>query len=139
MMSKKSCDKRKYFRFWDVIPLTLILFVLFLGIWRLFGASDNDGLIAVIAVNSEEYSRVDLSEVEVPYDLIVPVGEDEVVVHIAPDGVCIKESPCSDKLCINTGELTKSGQSAVCLPMRVSLILISDDRTSENVPDGVAG
>ena len=140
MISKNSCEKRKYFRLWDLLPLVVIVIALVIAGARFFvNSKDEKGLTAVITVNSQEYCRVVLSDVESPYDLAVPVGDDEVVVHITCESACVKESSCPDKLCVNTGELTKSGQSAVCLPMRVSVSLVSDLGVSDNMPDAVVG
>lgn len=125
---------------WDILPLALILIVLAAGVWRLFAPLYSEGhLVVVITVDSKEYCQVDLSDVESPYELIVPVGDKEVVVHITPESACINESPCPDKLCVNTGKLTKSGQSAVCLPMRVSVSLVTQDTSPDNTPDAVVG
>lgn len=140
MTSKNSCDKRKYFRLWDLLPLAVIFIVLVLAGVKFFANSEQEsGLTAVITVNSQEYCRVVLSDVDFPYDLSVPVGDDEVVVHITCESACVIESSCPDKLCINTGELTKSGQSAVCLPMRVSVSLVSERGVSEDMPDAIVG
>lgn len=139
MTATNSCEKRKYFRFWDLLPLALIILVLTAGVVSLFASSFSDKITAVISVDSKEYCRVVLSDVESPYDLVVPVDDKEVIVHITSDSVCIKDSPCPDKLCVNTGKLTKSGQSAVCLPMRVSVSLVSESGVSDNMPDAVVG
>ena len=123
MSVTKTKEKRKYFRVSDLIPIALIILVAFVSIWHLLPSAhkDSDTLTAVISVDSQVFMEVDLSRVEEPYDLSVPVENSEaVVVHITPTGVSIKDSPCPDKLCVNTGTLTRGGQSAVCLPMRLT-------------------
>ena len=140
MAGAKSCDKRKYFRLWDLIPISLVVIVFLSGLWNLLSSHNEEGhLTAVISVNSEEFCRVDLSGVKEAYDLEVPTSEGVVVVHIAPDGVCVKDSPCPDKVCVNTGKLTRSGQSAVCLPERVSVKLLTAEEGPRSQPDAVAG
>ena len=141
MAVTESCYKRKYFRFCDLIPFAIVLVAAVFSVWALAAPSYNDGqLVAVITVNSEEYCRVNLSDVEAPYDLSVPAEDGEVVIHITGDGIFIKSSPCPDKLCVNTGKLTKAGQAAVCLPQRVSVKLVSAAGTlTPNQPDVVVG
>lgn len=42
---------------------------------------------------------------------------------VTEKGVKVTESDCKDKICVNTGYLTKSGQAAVCVPNGISVIL----------------
>lgn len=39
----------------------------------------------------------------------------------------IKEADCPDKTCVRTGRLKHVGESAVCLPNRVSVTVIGED------------
>ncbi len=137
---KRTSDnsKRKYFTMWDLLPLAVILFAFALGICLWLGAKTDDNLTAVVAVRGEVCYEISLSEVSKPYELTVQ-GEQSVVLSVSSEGVCFKSSECPDKLCVNTGHLTHSGESAVCLPARVSVKLVADKNTDINAPDAVAG
>lgn len=50
--------------------------------------------------------------------------------------VYVRESSCFDKVCVRSGELSKSGESAVCAPNRVS-VRISGEK--ESSPDAITG
>ncbi len=38
----------------------------------------------------------------------------------------VESSACPDKICVHRGEISKSGQSAVCVPARLSLVIESE-------------
>ena len=38
----------------------------------------------------------------------------------------VESSDCPDKICVHRGEISKSGQSAVCVPARLSLVIESE-------------
>lgn len=48
----------------------------------------------------------------------------------------IKEASCPDGLCINTGEISLSGQSIVCLPNKVVVEIIGQDESKVDVMTG---
>ncbi|MBR6407111.1 MAG: NusG domain II-containing protein [Clostridia bacterium] len=64
-------------------------------------------------------------------------GDIVVVVALYPDSAQIIESQCRDKICVNTGRLTRAGDTAVCLPARVSVTLKGEKASDE--PDIVVG
>ena len=139
MESLKSCVKRKYFRLADLLVVAGVLLVAAVGVLYLFGGND-DALVAVVRVDGEVYKEVDLSAVTNPYDLTVSTDDGDVVIHIEKGCAYVKSSPCEDKLCVNTGKLTKNSQAAVCLPQRVSVKLVSADKAYVgNQPDAIAG
>lgn len=139
MDSRKTCEKRKYFRPADLIVAAVVLLVALCGVLYLLGG-DGEKLVAVVRVDGEIYKEIDLAQVGSPYDLAVATAEGDVVIHIESDGVFVKSSPCDDKLCVNTGKLTKSSQASVCLPQKVSVKLVSADSSPDtNQPDAIAG
>lgn len=66
--------------------------------------------------------------------LAVP-GHENVVLTIGEGEVAFTHSDCPDKICIRTGKLNKSGQSAACLPNRIIVRVVSD---MENELDDIA-
>lgn len=139
MDSKKPCEKRKYFRLADVLVVACVLLVAALGVLYLFGG-DGENLTAVVRLDGKVYKEINLAQVDSPYDLTVDTAQGDVVIHIEKDCVYVKSSPCEDKLCVNTGKLTRSSQAAVCLPCKVSVQLVSTDGNPDtNQPDAIAG
>ncbi len=140
MDSKKHCDKRKYFKAWDLAIVIVVALVAIISVCSFVFKGTDGLLVAVIRVDGEVYSEVGLAEVSEPYEITVPVDDGEVIVRLSSDGAEVISSPCKDKLCVNTGKLTKSEQSAVCLPERVSVELVaSADIDAKPSVDAVAG
>lgn len=85
-------------------------------VWKCFSAG---GERVCIYVDSKEYKTVSLNE-NITINIETEYGKNTVTVR---DGkVFIDEADCPDKLCQN-GKISKAGQSIVCLPNRVSVLI----------------
>jgi hypothetical protein len=47
----------------------------------------------------------------------------------------VEEASCPDGLCCNMGKISQSGQSIVCLPNKVVIEVLDDERSSEKTSD----
>lgn len=138
MLGADKASKRKYFVLADVLVAVVVILAAVLGFVRLLNPSDSGELTAVVRVRGEVYTEICLSDVREPYELTID-GEVQVVLSVSAEGVRFESSECPDKLCVNSGELSLVGQSAVCLPARVSVELVADGSASADVPDAVVG
>lgn len=91
--------------------------------------------VAVIEQNGKEIRRVALSSIPHPETLVLE-GEISVTVLLEPGQVSIVHSDCPDQICVNTGVLTRPGQSAVCLPARVAVRIVGETQSGV---DGMTG
>ena len=82
--------------------------------------------VAVIEQNGQELRRIDLSRVTETEEIHLG-GDIPVTIQVGPGEISIAESACPDQICVNTGVLTRPGQSAVCLPSRVAVRMIGED------------
>ncbi|MGN1318166.1 MAG: NusG domain II-containing protein [Lachnospirales bacterium] len=57
-----------------------------------------------------------------------PDGFPDVVFKVEKGAIAFVESDCPDKICVHTGFINKTGQSAVCLPNKLVLKLKSDKK-----------
>lgn len=130
--------KKKFFTKCDFLVLGVLLVCLAISIFLMATQGIEGELVAVVRVKGRVCHEIPLSQVAEPYELHIE-GEENVVVLVSPEGVRFVSSDCSDKLCVNTGELIRSGQSAVCLPARVSVKLVSYMEGFDEGPDAVAG
>lgn len=48
------------------------------------------------------------------------------VVRVEDGRACILSSDCPDQVCVHTGWLTRAGQSAVCVPNRIAVVVRGD-------------
>lgn len=91
--------------------------------------------VVVIEQNGQEVRRVELSSIIQPETLVLE-GENSVTVLLEPGQVSIVHSDCPDQICVNTGVLTRPGQSAVCLPARVAVRIVGETQSGV---DGMTG
>lgn len=91
--------------------------------------------VAVIEQNGQEVRRIALSSIPQPETLVLE-GEISVTVLLEPGQVSIVHSDCPDQICVNTGVLTRPGQSAVCLPARVAVRIVGETQSGV---DGMTG
>ncbi|MGE5613710.1 MAG: NusG domain II-containing protein [Bacillota bacterium] len=123
----------KYLRKMDLILIAVIA-VLALGFWlanRFFFMEK--GTYAEIYRNSRLVFRVKLSTAK-EGSFSIP-GEPNVVLHIYSDrSIAFIKSDCPNKLCIRSGRLKDAGQFAACLPNKIMLKIVSDEKDREG-PD----
>lgn len=113
-----TASRRSLFRRFESIYI-LALVVLSIGLW-LFLSFGGKAKTAVVEKNGKIIDTVALTAyAERDYG--------GVIIIFDTDGVRIKESPCKDKICVNTGIINKSGEAAVCLPMEISVRLTGGD------------
>lgn len=124
--------QRKLFTFFDIITILCVLLIGFLVFYFVYSSQSTKELTAKINFNGELYKSVNLSEITKPYELEIE-GSGGVCVLLEKDGATILTSPCKDKVCVKTGKITKSGQSSVCLPQKVSVTLESNKNKYDSV------
>lgn len=88
------------------------------------------GSAAVLALDGKTVETVPLMQLSEARTYTINGTE----ITVSRDGARFASSPCPDKLCVKTGMVTRAGDSAVCLPQRVSVRL-----TGENGADRVTG
>ncbi|MBR1969620.1 MAG: NusG domain II-containing protein [Clostridia bacterium] len=99
------------------------------GLLLVWGAFTSGGEKVSIYVDGEVYKTLSLKE-NAKVKIETEYGKTTVVID---DGrVYIKETSCPNKLC-QKGEISKAGQSIVCLPNRVSVLV--EGKTKETEAD----
>ncbi len=122
--------KRKLFSPFDVvIILVAVIASAFALVSQLI--SEKDDLSCVIRASSEVVYRVELTDHT--DEVCVVDGEFPVDVVISDDGVYVRSASCPDKLCEHTGKISRSGQSIVCLPAKVTVTLESNNNEFDAV------
>lgn len=106
----------------DIPVLAGLLLLCALGFWLL--SRSPGGTTAVVEKNGEIILRRDLSQLDGPEETVLQ-GENGLSLTVAfyPDGAAVTRADCPDQVCLRTGKLTRAGETAVCLPARVSLRL----------------
>jgi hypothetical protein len=128
----------KFFKKSDFIIIGVILIVAFtLSIFYRRLNSDKSA-IAEIYYNSELIETVDLNA-GIDRTFTIP-QDDHVIFHQYKDGsIRFEESDCPDKICIKAGKLSVVGESATCLPNKITLKVIPKDDYNEDDVDIIVG
>lgn len=105
-----------------VLGLVLVLLLVWMGF-------TSGGEEVSIYIDSEIYKTFPLSENNA---VNIETGYGKTTVVICDGNVFIKETDCPNKLC-QKGAISKAGQSIVCLPNRVSIVI--EGKTKETEAD----
>lgn len=112
-------EKRRITR--PEILCLLILLALAAALY-LHGLQRPTGGTAVIEQDGKTLHRIafaSLSETET-----LSVGD--TVIEVGPEGARFVTSPCPDQVCVRAGLCSRAGDTAVCLPQRVSIRITGD-------------
>ena len=112
-----------------IFPLVAAAFLLL--VWFTFRTAGD--CVAVVEVNGAVVGQYDLSA-QTDTQILDLGGSYHVQLKLAPGEISFFHSLCPDQVCVRTGVLTKPGQTAVCLPARVSVEI-----QGEAEVDGVTG
>jgi hypothetical protein len=116
---------RRLFGKYDIIIFAalMIIAVLIYIIIRITGRGEN-GVLCEIRIDGKIVQRVSLSEPNYDnhdnYEFEL-VQNPQIRFKIKDNAIAFISSDCPDKICVNTGYINQTGQSAVCLPNRVSI------------------
>ena len=97
-------------------------------LWLALRLTRSEGAYVRVTVDGEIYGEYKLSE-----DAEIRIGDDESYnLLLIKDGeASVIEASCPDKLCVNMGWKSHSGESIICLPNRV----VIEIRSGEGGPD----
>ena len=109
---------------YDLLLVSILLVIAAL-IYIFITISYGDGtsnLVCEIKVDGRTVKTVDLSGGDCEFEL---PDNSNIRFRLKDNAIAFTESDCPDKICVNTGCLRRAGQSAVCLPNRVSIHIVT--------------
>ncbi len=126
---------QKLFKKSDLIIIGGLIVLSLIGAAFYFFVSGKKAAKAEILVDAKLVQTVDLSKNQTFTVTGVDGGTNLVVVS---DGkIAVTDADCPDKICVNTGAISKPGQTIVCMPHRV-VVQIKGNSTDEDGFDGEA-
>ncbi|QZY56597.1 NusG domain II-containing protein [Crassaminicella profunda] len=112
---------------WDKILIVAVIFFALIGMfWIKEITTNNEHLYLIIEVDGEAYKKISLDGSDVSKTIEINTKYGHSVIEIDGKGARFLESDCKDQLCVKMGKITKSNQTSICLPNRVSIKLISE-------------
>ena len=94
---------------------------------------DDAVLTAQIMADGEVIETIDLSALQTEETREV----NGCVIVLSPEGVCVADADCPDRICVRTGMITRSGEAIACVPNRV-VVTLRQSRAADETYDGVA-
>ncbi len=112
----------------------ILILVLITASVLLFVLKDNgkDGKLLKVSVNGREICTLSLDE-DTEYEIQGFISKNILIIENG--GARMKEAGCPDKLCVKQGEISKAGESIICLPNR---IIVSVEGGEESGIDATA-
>ena len=102
------------------------LAVMLLGAALIFSAPDSGQsgqLTAVTSIDGQVTESVRLSTLKSSETRTLTANGYTLTLILSPDGAEIAHADCPTQDCVHTGKITRPGQSIVCLPARISVVL----------------
>jgi len=94
--------------------------LLLAGLLWLVTRPGGEGGWAVVTRGGEEIGRYPLSE-----EITVTLGEEDWnVLRVSGGAVWVEQANCGDRTCVRTGEISRKGESIVCLPHRLVITVV---------------
>ena len=105
---------------WDALVAGAVLALAVLcGILVWAGDGDSGALTAVVSVDGEVTERVALSGLTAPEERTYTHNGYTLHVTFTAESAQVTASDCPTQDCVHMGEITRGGQSIVCLPARI--------------------
>ena len=82
----------------------------------LFGTHSQYGSKAVISVDGKTVKTITRSNLTRKYEMDEAKG---AFIEMKDGAMCVYSSDCPDKICVNTGYISKKGEKIVCLPKKL--------------------
>jgi len=109
-----------------IIIAAIIAIAAIFMVWHTVGVSHDQQLTAIVTKKGKVVKQIQLNELREP-ETIYLNNEFHQVIRAEKGKIRFLESDCPNQICVQTGWLTKSGDSAVCLPSKVVLTIVGDN------------
>ncbi len=114
-------NKTPLFRKSDIIIILVCLLTALIFFLPSLFSSDNN-LTAVITADGETVKEIVLTD---STDETIEI--DGIVIKAQGRSIYFENSDCPDKVCVRSGNLDSKGESAACVPNRVSVYIKGSD------------
>lgn len=131
--NKSTKKQSKFISRIDVIIIFILAVVTTIIVAISFIGKSGKADSLLITVGGEEYKTVSLSNVTSPYEINM---NDHMTIEIDKNRARVKDSDCKDKICVNSGWLTKPGDTAVCLPNKVAIKILGKPKNVDFIAGG---
>jgi len=112
----------------DIILVTILLILAIVSYNVVKYAGNNNGSQVDVIINGEVSETFPLDE-NITYKIIID-NENYNLLSIKDGAASIIEASCPDKLCVKQKEITKTGESIICLPNKLVVSIVGKESTT---------
>lgn len=122
-------DNRKFFNKKDIIIIGIVTGLAIIAFCLTTLMTNKKGETIQVIYDGEI-----IKELSVNTDTVYsPEFNPNIIIEVKDKKVHFKTSDCPDKVCVHTGWLSKAGQTAVCLPNKISIVVKPGSNSKDNV------
>lgn len=115
-----------------ILIVSIAVIAILLMAWNTLGVSPGQQITASITQNGNLIKQINLKDLK-DSDYVY-INEPIKQVILAEKGrIRFLESDCPNQICVKTGWLTKSGDRAVCMPSKVVITIVGDNKQVDSV------
>ncbi|MCT7399412.1 MULTISPECIES: NusG domain II-containing protein [Eubacterium] len=115
---------------YDIIAIICVAVIVIISYITVNLLRNDEADTVVIYVDGKIEKKLDLNKNQ-EYKVNVDNGYN--IIRIKDKKAKIKESDCSNQTCVNMGTISKDGQTLICLPHKVEVTIVSDDKSEVDV------
>jgi hypothetical protein len=133
MILKKIFKKNNIIKKCDIIIIIILLTLSFIP-ELIFGMVMNksyNGTYAEITLDGELYKKIPLSEHRGEYKIKINTKYGYNVIDVIDASIGVIDADCKDKICIESGFISKPGESLVCLPHKLMIEIKSNNNEND--------
>ncbi|CDI49097.1 NusG domain II-containing protein [Clostridium tetani] len=114
------------------IIIASVIILSFIGIYVYKNSIKSDSKIAVIKQDGKIIKKINLYTIDKPETFLIKSnnGNDDNNVKVEKGKVSILEATCPDQVCVKAGPISEPGDTLVCLPNK--LIIVIEGKTSHD-------
>lgn len=126
-MERENKDRKMKIkpRFGDFIIIGVVLVTAVLSFSAFFYRSGGEPT-AIIIMQGEVIQKINLVETKEHYE-IKNIGKYNSTIEVENGRIRFKQSDCPNKVCVQTGWISRPGQTAVCLPAEIIIKIIGEN------------
>lgn len=128
--SRNSSDKRRIIKPADIAAAAAIIAAA--AVFLIINNAGSGGTKAGVFRNGEIIKELSLDK-----DGVYPFEEYGITVEVKNRSIAVTESDCPDKICVRTGFISSPRQAVVCLPKRISVRILDENKDEQNGVDAV--
>ena len=121
--------KRKLITLTDGLIIAAVILVCTAAVF-IVRQGDNSRLTAEIT-SENGVEIIELWKVTEGFEKEIISCGHSLILSVEHNSICIRDSSCKDGVCVNTGVLDSKGDSAVCLPARVTVRVLGGSEEQE--------